>query len=285
MTIGSFDIEHLSEGQFDLFRDGSLQKNTTSTKKKQKKALLPDFYNELFVPVGIDPILVQGNGSVILLDTGLGFGLDSKKRDPNKSNIVTNLEVFGLHPDQVTHVVLTHLHSDHTGGLAHADTQSRITSTLPNARIYVQRAEWEFAVASVNEQVRTSDAPYELDNLYRLVTNGQFEFVDDETFEVVPGLEMIRTGGHTPGHSIVRIRDGGKAAYYFGDLIPNEDYLNFNMVPDADYEVTESRQIKMLLMKQAFLDDAEILFYHSVHLKSGKLTRDPNRQYILTQRS
>jgi glyoxylase-like metal-dependent hydrolase (beta-lactamase superfamily II) len=284
MIIGNFSIEHLSEGQFELYRDGSMQKNA-SPHLKSKSKILPDVFDDLFLPVGVDPILVRGNNAVVLLDTGLGQSLDSKLRDPSISNIVTNLEVFDISPYEVTHVILTHLHHDHTGGLAYADNESRIKSTLPNAKIYVQRSEWEFALKSVTENLKSADAPYQLDNLFRLVSDGQFEFVDQEVFEVIPGIEMIRTGGHTPGHSVVRIKDGNDAAYYFGDLIPNEDFLNFNMVPDADYQITESRQIKMLLMKQAFLDNAEILFYHSIHLKSGKLTRDPNRQYILSQRS
>jgi glyoxylase-like metal-dependent hydrolase (beta-lactamase superfamily II) len=284
MIIGNFSIEHLSEGQFQLYRDGSMQKNA-SPHLPRKSKILPDFYDELYIPVGVDPILVRGHGAVVLLDTGLGQALDSRHRDPSISNIVTNLEIFDLCPEDVTHVMLTHLHHDHAGGLAYADKQSRIQSTLPNARIFVQQSEWEYALECVNENKKTSDVPYQLDNLYRLVSDGQFEFIDQEVVEVIPGIEMIRTGGHTPGHSVVRIKDSGESAYYFGDLIPNEDFLNFNMIPDADYQVTESRQIKMLLMKQAFLDNAEILFYHSIHLKSGKLSRDPNRQYILSQKS
>lgn len=283
MRIGKFIVEHLSEGQFELYRDGTMQK-IASPHLKKKTRLLPDLYGDLCLQVGVDPILIRANDAIVLLDTGLGQSLDSKLRDPSISNIVTNLEIFDLTPELVTHVILTHLHQDHAGGLAYADSESRIQSTLPNARIYVQKAEWEFALESVTQNLKTSDVPYQLDNLYRLVSDGQFEFVEQEVYEVVPGIEMIRTGGHTPGHSVVRIKDSGESAYYFGDLIPNEDFLNFNMIPDADVEVTESRQIKMLLMKQAYLDDAEILFYHSIHLKSGKLTRDPNRQYVLTQK-
>lgn len=282
MKIGQFNIEHLSEGQFELYGDGSLSK-TDAPHKKRSSGVPAELYDDLFIPVGVDPILVRGNGATILLDAGLGIGLDTKKRDPSISNILTNLEVFEVDPTEVTHVLLTHMHHDHVGGLAYANNQSRITSTLPNAKILAQRSEWEYAVDCVNEKRKNSDVPYDLDNLYRLVADGQIEFVDQDHFEVIPGIELIRTGGHTPGHQIVRIRDGEQTAYYFGDLIPNEEFLNFNMIPDADFEVTDSRQIKMLLMKQAFLESADILFYHSVHLKSGRLTRDPNRQYILSK--
>lgn len=280
MQIGKFSIEQLSEGQFELYKDGSLLKKSAPNISRKHN---PDdeLYPNLFYDVGIDPILIQSNGYNILLDSGLGQGLDVKRNNPNISNIRTNLEIFGIAPEDITHVILTHLHHDHTGGLSHSDGSSKVTSTLPNAEIIVQRKEWEFAVEMVSETNELSDVPYRLDDMYRLVTNGQFRFIEDTNFELIPGVELIRTGGHTPGHQIVRIRDGAQAAYYFGDLIPNEDFLSFRMVRNADVDVTVSRQIKMLLMKQAFLESADILFYHSVHLKHGKLDRDPNRQYVI----
>lgn len=280
MNIGEFTVEHLSEGHFELFQDGTFLKKDAPEilKRRQQEDTL---YRSLYLSVGIDPILVKGHGATLLLDTGMGIGLDMKHRDPAISNIITNLEVFETDPSEVTHVVLTHLHSDHTGGLAYVDERSRIRSTLPNAQIIVQRKEWEFALEMIEFPNELSDARYELDNLYRLVSDGQITFIDQDVSEPVPGIELIRTGGHTPGHQIVRIKSAGDTAYYFGDLIPNEDYLGFRMMPNADVETTESRQIKMLLMKQAHLEMADVLFYHSVHLKAGKLTKDMNRQYTI----
>src|SRR5690554_4230451 len=156
MIIGNFSIEHPSEGQYELYRDGSMQKNA-SPHLKRKSKILPELYDDLFIQVGVDPILVRGKDSVVLLDAGLGQSLDTKLRDPAISNIVTNLEVFDISPQDVTHVILTHLHQDHAGGLAYADKDSRIQSTLPNAKIFVQKSEWEYALKSVTESIKTSD--------------------------------------------------------------------------------------------------------------------------------
>lgn len=280
MKIGKFTIEHLSEGHFELYNDGSLVKKDSPNLRRKANAT-SELYDAFYENIGIDPILIRSDDNIILLDAGLGQGLDTKKRNPNISNIVTNLEVFDLEPEDVTHVVLTHLHQDHTGGLAYADSSSKIVTTLPNATIYVQKKEWDFALEMIDEKNELADLTFNLDNLYRMVSNGQIYFIEDDNFEIVPGVDTIRTGGHTPGHQIVRIRDSGETAYYLGDLIPNEEFLNFTMLDNADVDVVETRQIKMLLMKQAFLESAEILFYHSVHLKSGKLTKDPNRHYVL----
>jgi glyoxylase-like metal-dependent hydrolase (beta-lactamase superfamily II) len=280
MKIGRFSIEHLSEGHFELYNDGSLIKKESPNISRKANAA-SELYDEFYENIGIDPILVRSDDAVVLLDAGLGHGLDSKKRNPNISNIVTNLEIFDLKPEDVTHVVLTHLHQDHIGGLAYADSSSKIVTTLPNATILVQKKEWDFALEMMDEKNELADLTYDLDNLYRMVANGQIRFIEDDNYEVISGIDAIRTGGHTPGHQIIRIRDGSETAYYFGDLIPNEEFLNFTMLNNADVDVVETRQIKMLLMKQAFVESAEILFYHSVHLKSGKLTKDPNRHYVL----
>jgi glyoxylase-like metal-dependent hydrolase (beta-lactamase superfamily II) len=280
MNIGKFSIEHLSEGQFEIYHDGTLSKKE-SPSVRRKIDPSDELFPDLFTNVGIDPILVRSDDTIILLDAGLGQGLDEKRKNPRISNIRTNLEIFDIRPEDVDHVIISHLHHDHVAGLTHGNNTSAIKSTLQNAKIWVQRSEWEFALEMLSVPNELSDVPYQLDDLYRLVSDGQIHFVDDAHFEVVPGVELIRTGGHTPGHQIVRIKDDGKTAYYFGDLIPNEQFLNFKMMRNADVDVTESRQIKMLLMKQAFHESAEILFYHSVHLKHGKLEKDLSRHYVL----
>jgi glyoxylase-like metal-dependent hydrolase (beta-lactamase superfamily II) len=280
MILGNFSIEQLSEGQFELYGDGSLVKKTAvsvSLNESFVRELLPELYQD----IGIDPILVHHQGDLVMLDAGLGEGLDLKRENRNISNVRTNLEIFGYAPSDVNHVILSHLHHDHIAGLTYADEHASVRSTFANATIWVQRKEWEFALESVGKQNALSDIPYQLDDFYRLVADGQIRFLEDSHTQILPGLDVIRTGGHTPGHQIVRIRDNGKSAYYLGDLVPNENFLGFRMMRNADAEVTESRQIKMLLLKQAFHENAEILFYHSVHLKSGRLARDPERQFIL----
>lgn len=280
MKIGKFSIEHLSEGQFQIYNDGSISKKPEPTINRQQDPP-EEFYYDLYTDVGIDPILVESDDAVVLLDAGLGIGLDKKTLNPNISNISTNLEIFGYSPNDVDHVIISHLHYDHVAGLTHGDGVSAVKSTLPNAQIWVQKKEWDFALSMVEETNALSDVPYQLDDLYRLVSDGQIRFISESRKEIIPGIEVIRTGGHTPGHQIVRLRDEDKIAYYFGDLIPSEHYLNFRMIKNFDVEHTESRQIKMLLMKQAYHEKAEILLYHSVHLKHGKLTKDPNRLYTI----
>lgn len=280
MKSGTLRIEHLSEGQFDLYTDGSLQKNEQASVVR-RAILSDDSLGDFSQEIGIDPILVSDGDAHILLDAGLGYGLDQRSPNPNVSNIRTNLEVFDLDVSRIDHVVLSHLHYDHIAGLTYTDADAKVRATLPNATIWVQRSEWEHALENFEQQEATGDLPYQLDDFYRLVADGQVKFIEKPVVQITPFVEAIRTGGHTPGHQIVRLNDSGRKAYYFGDIVPNEHYLGFRMVPDADHSITEARQIKMLLLKQAHLEEASLLFYHSVHLKMGLLKKDANRQFIL----
>jgi glyoxylase-like metal-dependent hydrolase (beta-lactamase superfamily II) len=280
MNNQEFSIEHLSEGQFELFPDGTFCKASTQSKVKHSPEF-EDLYGGLKTDIGIDPILVSTADTHILLDAGLGIGLDARRADPKVSNIKSNLEIFDISTADVGHVVLSHLHYDHIAGLTYADKGSSLQATLPNATIWVHQKEWEHALSAMDKDNDTSDLPYRLDDFYRLVADGRVKFMGDDRYSIVKGVDVIRTGGHTPGHQIVRIRKGQSLSYYFGDLVPNENFVGFNMLRNADFNPTESRQIKMLLLKQAYHENASILFYHSVHLKQGKIGKDAERQYVL----
>ena len=281
MISGTYRFEHLSEGLFDLYTDGSLSKNEQAATVRKSWAS-EDMYADLSQQVGIDPILVTLDQTNILLDAGMGFGLNHKNFNPAVSNLRTNLDIFGLSPEDIDHVVLTHLHYDHIAGLTYTDISSKSPGN-PSQCKHLGTASgmgicpWPTLITGMLRAIY----PISWMTFYRLVADGQVHFLDTPATEIIPGLEAIRTGGHTPGHQMVRISHNNQKAYYFGDLIPNEHFLGFRMVPDADYDVTASRQLKMLLLKQAHLEDAQVLFYHSVHLKHGKLSKDQSRQFVV----
>lgn len=274
MNIGGFRIEQLSEGVFEVSSGGSIQK----ARDQQKK----DVSRSDHTRVGLDPVLIDTGATCVLLDTGLGMGLDNKEPDKETSNILTNLEIFGYRPDDIKHVVLSHMHYDHAAGISFTDQSNAISATLPNARIHVQRSEWEAALASVEHRPGTQGLGYEPDDLYRLVADDRFVFLEKERQEIIKGITVLRTGGHTPGHQIVRLRNGKELAFFCGDLIPSEAHLNHYVHNKADMDPSRARKARMLLMQQAHRDNATLLFYHSVFKKAGKITKDNNRKFVLT---
>ena len=286
MKIGNLTIEQLSEGLFEIGRDGSIHKlNNRHLKRGRLREPIPRPFGARSIgisnpPVGIDPVLVIKDDMKILLDTGLGIGLDNKGFSNSISNLRTNLEVFGLSPEDITHVVLSHLHYDHVAGITYNNQGLNTQATLPNALCFVQKREWDYALSQFDKPDKQFGVTYELDELYRLVADERFIFIDQDFFKLSEGIDLIWTGGHTPGHQIVRLTSEDDTAYYLGDLVPNDMMLNTGATP-LDEDTSRTRQMKLTWLRRAWEEDAELLFYHSVYQKSGKLAKDKYRNYVL----
>lgn len=280
MKIGRFRVEQLSEGIFEVFSDG-LFKKIDSGQITAGRPAVPGHRNSTFI--GIDPILIRDGRHIILLDTGLGWGLDAKSNYRNTSNLKTNLDIFGLTTQDVTHVVLSHLHFDHAAGSSFVDDQARTQPGMPFAKYFVQKREWDYALTRVDSDNPVKGAGYNLDEFYRLVADDVITFLDEDFVEIVPGVQVIWTGGHTPGHQIVKIQDSGDTAYYLGDLVPTEYHLNHYAMKQMDLDPIQAKKSKILLLKQAYEENACLLFYHSIHAKAGRLERDPDRRFVLRE--
>lgn len=278
MKIGSFTIEQLSEGFFELFGDGTFQKMESSRLDNLKDD--PNI-GKFTSAIGIDPLLIQKDGQNILIDPGLGWGLDSGSQYKDASNVVTNLDIFDLEPKDIHKVILTHLHFDHAAGISFVSDELKTEPTFPNAEYIIHRDEWNYALLQIDKNNKTPGAGYKLDELYRLVAQERFTFLEEEIYEPVGGVYAIKTGGHTPGHMIIKLKDSNETAYFMGDLIPTEYHLNHYSMRDIDVDPLQSKKAKTLLLKQALKEKAVMFFYHSLFKKSGQLSRDPQKKYIL----
>ncbi len=268
MKLGSFTIEQLSEGNFEISASGSITRMGSNPRSSDYAAM-----------VGIDPLLILHDNKVSLLDAGIGLGLDAKGHTEKLSNLHTNLSVFGIKPEQVERVILSHLHYDHIAGLSLTDRAHKTIASLPEAKIYVHQKEWDHVLAMFDKPKHLGIG-YDLDDFYRLVADGRVEFLQEDYTRIADGIEVIRTGGHSPGHMIVRISSEGQIGYYFGDLIPSEVFLHVG-VKGLDEDPIESKGLRMFWLRQAYDEKAWIFFYHSVQVKYGRLERDQNRQFTV----
>ncbi len=278
MQIGDFHVEQLSEGFFELFEDGSFSKMDPSRLKDPEGDSALGKYSSA---LGIDPLLIRRNQTNIIVDPGLGWGLDKNSRYHNTSNVITNLDIFGLKREDISMVLLSHLHFDHVAGATFVSKDSKTTPTFPNAEYLVHRDEWEFALQQIGKEQEHPGAGYNLDEFYKLVAEKRIRFIEKEVSEPVPGLTFIKTGGHTAGHMAVKLKSTNAAAYYLGDLIPTEYHLNHYPMKFIDYDSIQAKKAKMLLLKQAFKEQATMFFYHSLYKKSGKLIQDKHKKYVL----
>src|SRR6056297_76701 len=280
MTLGRFTIEQLSEGFFELFKDGTFSKMDPNRLNNPGEDATLGRYSSA---IGIDPLLIADGDLRIIVDTGLGWGLDHKSSYEESSNIVTNLEIFGVSPEDIDLVILTHLHFDHAAGCTRVSGQSKTEATFPNARYLLQKSEWDFALHQQQTKQTTPGADYRLDELYRLKADDQFEMIEGN-HSPTDSIKLLHSGGHTPGHQVVKIQDGGQTAYFLGDLIPTEYHLNHYSMKRIDHSSLTAKKAKTLILKEAYKEQAQLFFYHSLFNKSGLLTKDRNRNYILKEK-
>jgi len=281
MILGEFVIEQLSEGFFELFKDGSFVKMDPARLNEPETDQSLGRYT---LALGIDPLLVQTPEMNIVIDPGLGWGLDHRSAHKNTSNVVTNLDVFGLKPEEIDLVILSHLHYDHAAGVTFVEDSLKTTPTFPNAQYLVHRDEWDFALSEIDNKNKPTGADYRLDEIYRLAADNRFQFIETDLETVCNGVSIIKTGGHTPGHLIVQLQSKSETAYYLGDLIPTEYHLNQYPVEVQDEDPLISKKMKTVLLRRALSEGAHMFFYHSLFRKSGKLAKDEDRQYIILEK-
>jgi len=281
MILGEFVIEQLSEGFFELFKDGSFVKMDPARLNEPETDQSLGRYT---LALGIDPLLVQTPEMNIVIDPGLGWGLDHRSAHKNTSNVVTNLDVFGLKPEEIDLVILSHLHYDHAAGVTFVEDSLKTTPTFPNAQYLVHRDEWDFALSEIDNKNKPAGADYRLDEIYRLAADNRFQFIETALETVCNGVTIIKTGGHTPGHLIVQLQSKSETAYYLGDLIPTEYHLNQYPVEVQDEDPLISKKMKTVLLRRALSEGAHMFFYHSLFRKSGKLAKDEDRQYIILEK-
>ena len=277
MKIGRFTIEQLSEGQFEFFPDGTINRRPIDEETDDISELVSKSSSEL---IGINPVYVTDEKHHILLDTGLGWGLDAGSAYEDVSNIKTNLSIFDVTPADITHVVLSHLHYEHAAGSSYTDVNQTIRPTFPNARYFLQKPEWEYAVEQVQNNSAYSNL-YKLDDLYRIYVDAHFEMVQEKQLEIIPGITLIRTEGHTAGHQIVKITDNAEVGYFLGDLIATEKQLNHFSVSAGHMDRMQTKRWKVQLLKKAFQEKAVLFFYHSLFSSAGRLKKDKDEQYVL----
>ena len=280
MNIGSFTVEVLSEGLFELFEDGHINR---SKRTAHSASTSEDPNDSNAVMVGINPVLVQSGDQNILLDTGLGWGLDAGSEYTDVSNVCTNLRIFGLTPEDITHVILTHLHYDHAAGCSFTNEQAKTKPTFPNAKYYVHQQEWNFALEQSKGPQLSYSERYRLDELYRLVSDERFTFLSEDITEIMNGITAVKTGGHTPGHQIVIMESNGEKAYYMGDLLPTEYQLNEYAMEKADIYPLEAKKKKVRILQQVCDEKALLLFYHSGNGQAGHLIKDNDKKYVLAK--
>jgi glyoxylase-like metal-dependent hydrolase (beta-lactamase superfamily II) len=219
-------------------------------------------------------LLIETPSGRVLVETGIGERVDDKTRAMRSYEgpwIAAALENVGFLPESVNVVAMSHLHFDHAGGLLRANGEK----AFPHATIVAQKAEWEVALGD-NPRLVASYVQPEL----RLVEAwGKQGWTEGEK-ELMPGVSVVPTGGHSTGHQAVIVRgtgDGARTLAFFGDLLMRPWGANPRWVTAFDDFPLESVAQKNLLFAQAVEEDWIIVLSHEATKPIGRLVVDRDR--------
>lgn len=206
-----------------------------------------------------DPILIQYKDKYYLIDTSLGTDkLDDKQRRNlgviSENQVVASLHTLGLSPLDIDIVLMTHMHNDHAGGLTRI-VDDEVVSTFPNATIYINEIEWD-EVRYPNARTRGTYLKENWEAIQsQVVTFGDF-------FEVVPGIEMYHTGGHSRGHCIILLKQGQETMIHMADTVLTHVHRNPLWVAAVDDYPMDSISAKQKWITEAYEKGYKFLFYH-----------------------
>ncbi|OBB26220.1 MBL fold metallo-hydrolase [Mycolicibacterium peregrinum] len=192
-------------------------------------------------------VVVRSGDRTILVDAGLGLEFPDF---PRAGQTVQRLEAGGVDLGSVTDVVLTHMHMDHVGGLITEGVKERLR---PDLRIHAAAAEAEFWE---KPDFSRTVMPQPIPDVLRRVAS---QFLDDyrgqlrtfETeYEVAPGVLVTRTGGHTPGHSVVRLDSGGEKLTFAGDAVFAPGFDNPEWQNGFEHDPEEAARVRIELLRE-----------------------------------
>ncbi len=269
MRIGRFDVRIFSDGVFRL--DGGAMFGIVPKVlwEKQKPS---DERNR--VAMDMNCLLIRDADNVVLVETGAGPKLTARQKEifgvDGPPRLLDELKTLGVRPDQVTLVVNTHLHFDHSGGNTYRDGD-RVVPAFPRASYVFQRLEWQDAMAP-NERTRGS---YLADDYAPLEAAGKLELVD-ESVEIIPGVRLDRVQGHTRGTQTVRVSDRGETLFFSSDFMPDRHHLPLPWISAFDLFPLDTLAAKKLILRRAIDERWIVGFTHDLP-RLGRISESDGR--------
>ena len=233
--------------------DGVLPLPTEMLGHNADPAVRAAWLSDMFLPAdafdwALNVALVRSGGRTILIDAGLG--LDPDLNLPRAGQLIKRLESAGIDLASVTDIVLTHLHMDHVGGLLVEGVKDRLR---PDLRIHVAAAEVKFWEAPDFSHVPMPQGfPDALKATAKRFLKEYRSHLRPfaEQYEVAPGVVVHRTGGHTPGHSVVRLASGGDRLTFAGDAVFAVGFDHPDWFNGFEHDPEEAARVRIRLLRE-----------------------------------
>lgn len=266
MKLGKFEIHSIVTGQFAL--DGGAMFGVVP-KVLWERTNPADDRNR--ITLSMRSLLIISDDRKILVDTGAGNKNNDKFKSiygiQNVDGWFDNaLKKYELTTNDITDVILTHLHFDHCGGSTKL-VDDKVIPTFPKAKYYIQREHFEWALNS-SDKDRVS---FIKDDFIPLKNNDQLVLTEGE-FRLFDGIEILTSNGHTPKQQHVKLSSEGKTIFYTGDLIPTASHIPYPYVMGYDLYPIKTIEEKKKILPQAYEENWILFFEHDPFVNSVRIT-------------
>ena len=254
LRVGEIDVLVISDGVLPL-PAATLATNAAPADLSawlDDRLLPPDVYKW-----PLNAVLVRSGGRTVLIDAGIGDAYPEFRA----GQLALRMEEAGIAPASVTDVVLTHLHMDHVGGLLADGLQGRLRPDVPIHVAAAELAFWASPDFSRNTFGGVSDVIRATAKRFLDEYRSQLRLFDSE-HEVAPGVVVRRTGGHTPGHSVVRMVSGGDRLTFLGDAVFPDHFDRPDWYNGFDHDPEEAVRVRIRLLRELAASREPLLAAH-----------------------
>ena len=201
--------------------------------------------------VEVQPFLLVTDKDLILLDTGLGFDVNDEPQ------IHYNLSKKGYQPEDITMVLLSHLHKDHAGGVSFKDELGNAHPSFPNAQYYIYKKEADDAMSAGTP----SFIPEEL---RPVLESDQVTWLEGKEGKLNEYISFKHSGAHSKNHIVFLYDDGQDKIFFGGDEAPQLKQMKIKYVAKYDYDGKKAMQLREEYAAQGKAAGWQFLFYHDV---------------------
>lgn len=217
--------------------------------------------------IHVQPFLIKLKDDLILLDTGLGYC-----NAEGKLHLHENIKKAGFNPEDVTMVLMSHLHFDHSGGMVH-HYDGRMELSFPDATYVMQRGEWETAFSSTSSSYHTDIFDF-------IQRNAQIKLVEGSG-QLIPEISYELTGAHCPYHQVFLITEDGDKVFFGGDVLPEPEELIRKFIAKYDFDGRKAMELRDEYGKNAAAENWKCLFYHSKSKTQAYIELEADRYKIV----
>lgn len=274
MKIGKYKLTSIDTVTFGL--DGGAMFGIIPKQLWQKYNPSDDLNR---VTLGARSLLLENEKRKILIDTGIGEFWDDKFRsiyrfDKTDNSLVNSLKKINIDKDEITDIILTHLHFDHTGGSTTL-INDKWEPTFPNAAYYVQKEHYKWAV-NPSDRDRASFIQNRFVPLYE---TGLLKLVDKD-YKVDDEFDFKIINGHTFAQQMVKISDGTKTLLYCGDLLPFSSHVQLPYIMGYDLQPLVTLSEKKEFFPRAIEENWLLFFEHDPEVVAATITKNEKGFFI-----